>query len=175
VHFSSGEVSSPSAIWPTDQHTILVVALPYSTTEDDLVGTGMPTGTPAIQAPGSPLLMFYNGRLRGHYWGAGDVAAIVDSSSNPTVGQATIVAQVFDGTTLHIFEDGTDVGSVVLNTGTVGATMPVVVGCRNIDGSYPQSHFQGEIAEALVYDTNLSDADRTSAEAYLRHKWGLGP
>jgi uncharacterized RDD family membrane protein YckC len=33
--------------------------------------------------------------------------------------------------------------------------------------------FQGEIDEVLVYDTNLSDADRAAVFAYLKAKWPL--
>ena len=40
-------------------------------------------------------------------------------------------------------------------------------------GATSSQDFGGEIAEIIAYNSNLSDADRETVEAYLATKWGI--
>jgi hypothetical protein len=42
-----------------------------------------------------------------------------------------------------------------------------------IISSSPTAHMLGDIAEIIVYDTALSDANRSAVESYLMSKWGI--
>jgi hypothetical protein len=35
--------------------------------------------------------------------------------------------------------------------------------------------FNGDIAQVIVYDTALADADRSALEQYLARRWSIGP
>lgn len=66
-------------------------------------------------------------------------------------------------------------GNSVAVAGGVGQPVPptsfIAVGCRNDQGA---SFFDGDIAEIILYDGIISDADRVYVESYLDEKYGLG-
>jgi hypothetical protein len=51
-------------------------------------------------------------------------------------------------------------------------TFPVRIGVNEYNGSFSQ-WFDGDFAEVVVYNTALSDTDRSAAEQYLISKWGI--
>jgi hypothetical protein len=169
AHFSSGEMISPTSdLLATDHHSIFVVAVPSDTAEDDLVGTD------SWSTSGDALLMIFNGHVRGHYWYGPGLYSYTDSSDTVSMGNATVVAQVVDGTDLRLYHDSAAAAVGTVATGAPpGASKPVTIGHRCPSPCYGSGWFQGEIAEVLVYDVALSDTDRAAVFTYLNNKWGL--
>ncbi len=77
-----------------------------------------------------------------------------------------LITVVLTASQLRVLQNGQDQASVALslqgawNFGEVGAR------CSS-------EHLHGDIAEIMVYDTALSDADRQKVEAYLTQRYGL--
>lgn len=46
--------------------------------------------------------------------------------------------------------------------------MDLLIGMQTENGSYP---FTGRIGEIIVYNGNLTEAERDQVEAYLKQKW----
>jgi hypothetical protein len=49
----------------------------------------------------------------------------------------------------------------------------VLVGALMYSLNIPVWYLDGDIAEILIYNSALSDADRSAVEAYLMSKWGI--
>jgi len=87
-------------------------------------------------------------------------------------GLAVSTARWSSDGTADTFEDGVlveqRVGNAPLPNGqalNIGGVLPLSVG----------SYANGDVAEAIVYDSALDDASRAEVEAYLAAKWGVGP
>ena len=63
-------------------------------------------------------------------------------------------------------------GSALSVSSTNGATLNTQVGYM-IGDSIQSSTWNGDVMEVLVYDSNLSTANRESVESYLSAKWGI--
>jgi hypothetical protein len=76
-----------------------------------------------------------------------------------------MVSLISSASTYNVWLDGVDKGA---QTANYAAGTFHVVGTDG--GSGP---LNGDVAEIIVYDSALSDPDRTTVEAYLTTKWGL--
>lgn len=63
-----------------------------------------------------------------------------------------------------------DSGSV--STGNSGRRF-TISGAGTTDGASTSAFFNGDIAEILIYNSSLSDANRSAVESYLIGKWGI--
>jgi hypothetical protein len=72
------------------------------------------------------------------------------------------------GVLIRFFKDGTLLGSA-----TSGAGMQGTFAISGYDASGTQETMDCEVAELVLYDNKLADADREKLEGYLSHKWGL--
>ncbi len=97
--------------------------------------------------------------------GTGDVGLTLPSTA--VTGGHVYSATVTDGGG-QIWVDGQSIGS-----GSVPATSFSQIGCRNYLGAPLSQCSDGDVAEILVYDTALSDAQRQVTEAYLAAKYAL--
>ncbi|MDP8930472.1 MAG: LamG domain-containing protein, partial [Actinomycetota bacterium] len=93
--------------------------------------------------------------------------AALNSTDVITAGQWYRIAVVFEGTTSDIVVD--DAPAVRGSAGTHPVTA-IRVGAH-YDGTLG---WDGNIAEVLVYDARVSDADIASIQQYLQDKWALG-
>ncbi len=90
--------------------------------------------------------------------------AALNSTHVITAGRWYRIAVVFEGTTSDVFVD--DAAAVRGSAGTHSVTA-VRVGAH-YDGTLG---WDGNIAEVLVYNTRVADADITAIQQYLRDKW----
>lgn len=91
------------------------------------------------------------------------------SCGNPTPSMAgwRIVGRHSAASDYKIFIDATQLFST--GTNTVGFHAAPKIGGNNVAGF----HFQGHVAEYILVDSVLAQADRERVEGYLAHKWGL--
>jgi hypothetical protein len=75
--------------------------------------------------------------------------------SNIGVNTWTHVAGTYDGTTLRLFVNGTQVASLSVSGAMPGSTGPLRIGGNSIWGE----HFRGRIDEVRVYNRALSAAE----------------
>lgn len=70
-----------------------------------------------------------------------------------------------------VYVNGVLDSAVNANTGTYtgDATLDFFIGAAKTD----YWRFNGNIAEIIIYDTALSDSNRTTVESYLNSKWGV--
>ncbi len=73
---------------------------------------------------------------------------------------------------IRIFSNGEPVGEVTDVPGCKPNTDPLYLGKRHHPGG-TEGHLHGQIAELLVYNAPLSDADRQRVETYLRSRHGI--
>lgn len=95
-----------------------------------------------------------------------------DDSFDKAVGNVTTFK--FTGTAITGYKNGTIVtgmSAVASNIGTKANLNSYAIGClhRSADTAF----YGGDIAEMLIYDTALSDANRGAVEAYLGTKYGV--
>lgn len=97
-----------------------------------------------------------------HYWANGFSSGLA-ASTDPTL--ATII---YDGTTDSFFGNGQALGSktFALNTGSGDS---LSIGSRRANGE----HFQGDIAEIIIFNEALGSDDRAAVEQYLGDKYGI--
>jgi len=82
-------------------------------------------------------------------------------------GKWFIIEWRYDGTRMHIQrQDGADQTATESNVD--GASYNLAVG-----KTYGASYFNGDIAEIVLYDTALSDTDRTTVKSYLSAKYDI--
>ena len=108
-----------------------------------------------------------------------------DASSTNNTSSSTVTASAFTllafqatagslTTTTKLYKNGTILS--LLTTGSVqaldGTAYPVRIGMEpNTGVNY--NHFNGDIAEVIIYDSALSDVNRAAVESYLVTKWGI--
>ena len=81
-----------------------------------------------------------------------------------------VMMQTYNGSLLGLYQNGTLTGS--FNTSgsiTYGDLAPLYLGGR--DGYY---HLQGDLAEIMVFDRALTEAERKDVEAYAYLRYGVG-
>ena len=52
-------------------------------------------------------------------------------------------------------------------------SFPVLVGALMYTLNVPVWYLNGDIAEIIIYNSALSDADRSAVESYLMTKWAI--
>lgn len=160
---SSQKLTSGSYAWSTDW-TIFVVASRTSTTGTQQLFDGDGTqrnfqtryvaGAATARSVVFPGVSFADQTV--------SVAGTVDvicfrSQASTTGGEQTFV-------------NGT--GGTAVDTGTQTTTARVqTLGCTNGDGA-ASAFLNGDICEAIAYNTALSAGNRNTVEAYLKTKWG---
>lgn len=99
----------------------------------------------------------------------GGPAGIGNVDASESIPAATFVIAGFEmaGTTLTHYLDGRVIGSGDIAAVPVDVGTPVRIGTR---GDFV-TRMKGEIAEILIYNTALSDADRDQATEYLKTKY----
>jgi large repetitive protein len=103
-----------------------------------------------------------SGGFGNYYFGSG-----LGSSQKP--GAAPVIVTVrYDGTEDRVYVNGVEKGAkqIALKTGSGGMR----IGCKVADGVYP---YKGDIAEILIYDRALTDAERLAVEVYLNAKYSV--
>lgn len=88
-----------------------------------------------------------------------------------------IVCGVFDyaNSDLYLYLDGVQDGSNTSfqTNGSTSDTATSVLGTFIGSSTPTANHFNGDIAEIIVFHAALAAADRQQVEGYLAHKWGL--
>ncbi len=72
-----------------------------------------------------------------------------------------------NGSSNKIFEDGNVLGTAANATSSVLTSLTL-----GGNGNAGSRHFQGDIAEVIIYSTNLSNAQANTVGNYLAAKWG---
>ena len=99
----------------------------------------------------------------------GEIQSTADAV--PVGAEAEVWSAVLDGTTLRMFRDGWPSETAPKAIGAANSTTgPLRLG-KGEAGA--QSAFSGWIAEVILYDRALSDADRAVIEDYLGWKYGI--
>lgn len=123
-----------------------------------------------------------------HYWGGFD-------PGNAATGYSShVVTYTYDNDFYagegragadRFWVNGLNGGTIDLQATNTAATAPAhqlktgtgqfVVGSRiALSGGNPVEHLKGNIAEIIVYDTALSDVERSAVESYLGGRYGIG-
>lgn len=97
------------------------------------------------------------------YYGAGSAVFTGLNDGNPHV-----ISLIYNGTNHTPYKDSV-VGTANNNNNGNVATTGIGVGCNGTEDEV----FAGDIAEIIVYDTALSDANRGDVETYLIDKYGI--
>ncbi|MEV6521079.1 LamG-like jellyroll fold domain-containing protein [Longispora sp. NPDC051575] len=126
------------------------------------------SGYSMILGPGGN---YPNNQMR---WENSNQALFVGLGNNMPVCTSTIgnnkvyhaLSARYDGNTMRVYRDGVLKSSHTFSTNT-GWTLVSI-------GSWFSSYFMvGDLAEVIVYQSALSDADRTATDNYLRTKYAL--
>ena len=106
----------------------------------------------------------------------GRSAAVYMSNDSPSMGGGFVVndwnigeASWSSGGLFSTWRNGQLVAQRAANT----STLPSALLAIGQAGNRPEQFFGGDLAEALIYNRALSDAERKTVEAYLSHKYGL--
>ena len=108
------------------------------------------------------IALYYAGSLVSDYRDSGGL------SLNEGYGSWNLTTSVLDGGTLNLWNNDRSASGTTstVNISTDQCTL----------GSHPSSagnKLNGDIAEVLVFDAVMPDAQRQRVEGYLAHKWGL--
>ena len=93
----------------------------------------------------------------------------VDGTTPLTAGAYLIVGFDMAGTTLHHYLNGDPNGEGQITAAVADAGTPLLIGTR---GDL-FTKMKGDIAEIIIYNSALSDADRGTVVNYLGNKYGL--
>ena len=99
------------------------------------------------------------------------VDAIVPANPAGTWQLALVTGQFSVNSGFYLYLGGSLVGTDADRTAMVSADQGAVG--RAFLTTAGSTQFQGGLAEVLVFDVALTDADRQATEAYLRAKWGV--
>ncbi len=91
------------------------------------------------------------------------------TAGNYTDGNAHIFSARASSSGGAVRVDGID-GSTSLNNIQSSSAINLVIGYRGADASY---YLNGDIAEVILYNTNLSTSDRSTVEHYLANRYGI--
>ena len=105
------------------------------------------------------------------YRGSGVVSDIGTVDANTTVRAATYIVLGFEmaGTTLTHYLNGQPVGTGQIRATLVDGGTPLKIGSR--DDLFTK--MKGDMAELLIFDSALSDTDRSGVVNYLQTKYGI--
>lgn len=96
------------------------------------------------------------------------------SASAFTVLSAKVSAGAISGATLYRNSSTIPSSATSSSAETMENTsFSVLVGALMYSLNIPVWYLDGDIAEILIYNSALSDADRSAVEAYLMSKWGI--
>ena len=162
------------AVLAQNEFTLLVVAQAFSTHQIDSesnTGTGGTSGQRYLfgarhggAAAGMGLSMGSNG-VSVYEHGAGYMPAIAVSDS--PLPDLTVIGVNYTNRTPALFAQGTQ-ASAGLQSPRDPVRAPDQI------GTGPYGSFDGDIAEILLYDRSLSQAEQKGIEQYLSDKYGLG-
>jgi len=170
IRFDGGDDSLVAASSPTlaivgDISTFFVVKF------DDFDGFRAVWAKTQNNLPASTdfYLLPTTGRPRVFRGNGGGSAGSSDAINPPVPGQFVIIAFDQSGTTLHHYLDGqpNGEGTITAILGDTGA--PLHIGTRGDQFT----RMKGDIAEIVIYDTALSEADRTTVFTYLGQRYGI--
>jgi hypothetical protein len=104
--------------------------------------------------------------------GLGTIASLSTSSNN--AGVTNLTSFVRNGTTFSHFKSGAADGSATIAANFANLTnLDYAIGKAQTGIATDSEFFGGDIAEIVVYDANLSAADRNKIESHLALKYGL--
>ena len=103
-------------------------------------------------------------------WGGSSGANRWVTTYAPALDTAGIMNMSRDISGRYLYIDGEleDVTATSGNSGLVPTSSDLVIGRDSLADQY---HFNGDIAEILIYNRTLSDAERQEVEQYLGRKW----
>ncbi|MCK6600910.1 MAG: T9SS type A sorting domain-containing protein [Bacteroidetes bacterium] len=116
------------------------------------------------------LVGYYGGNFRNYYGNGSSWAAGGDYSST-TVGAFVIRSTTHDGSTDKSWQNG--IPATPATSSRTGNTAPLTIGAGFEDGFFHQ-FLNGDLAELLVFNRTLSDAERTAIESRLALKYQVG-
>jgi len=102
--------------------------------------------------------------------GAGVEAARKQPDATVSNGVAYLIAADSNGATQRIFQNGVQNDNAAGVTGFPIGTGGIVLG--RVD-DFPSGWFNGDMFEVLVYNSVLSDSNRTVVSKYLGQKWNV--
>lgn len=105
------------------------------------------------------------------YGGLGSLSGEIYYAFGATnVGTPEILSSYWNGTQLKAFVNGTQAGSAGANVTGKAYRRDFQIGYDNVSNI---DFFQGDIAEIIVYNSIITDANRQQVEAYLQAKYGI--
>jgi len=116
------------------------------------------------------LVGYYGGNFR-NYYGNGISWAAAGDYSSTTVGAFVIRSTTHDGSTDKSWQNG--IPASPATSSRTGNTVPLTIGAGFEDGYFHQ-FLNGDIAELLVFNRTLSDAERVAIESRLALKYQVG-
>ena len=103
-------------------------------------------------------------------FGSGQTNNLPAYTRPASIGRAfTLTDVVKNGTTETLYVGGTLVSTATGRLAAIADTQPT----GNLGVGYLNTHYNGQIAEVIVYTVALSDAQRQQVEAYLNGKYAL--
>lgn len=91
------------------------------------------------------------------------------NGGTPANGSPAMLTTFFDGASSALRVNGTQVG-----TGNPGSNSLTAWQVGNVNSGASGGQWHGVMGEIILYDTNLTGAQITSVEAYLKAKWFTG-
>ena len=113
---------------------------------------------------------YYGGNFNNVY-GNGTSWTVVGDNSSTTVGAFIIRSTTHDGITDKSWQNG--IPATPATSSRTGNTAPLTIGAGFEDGLFHQ-FLNGDIAELLVFNRTLSDAERIAIESRLALKYQIG-
>jgi len=165
------------ALFNSEEFTVFCVAKSNATAGDHTVFSSIEGSTGATTAKGFALFMDMNNKDATAFWRENSTDDGITSAANSVVNtQAQIMTYTMDDTTANadadtatLFVNGKQQAQQTSGVGYVPNT------AANLKiGEMSGDFFDGQIAEILIYNAVLSDADREQVEGYLSLKYGIG-
>ena len=152
---------SNSAI-PIDKHTIFIVFKTYNTSSQSIFGIW-------YSKPGWNFVL-----SSGVYTYIIDKSSAYITGTAPTIGANNLFSLTFDGSNVKSYNSG----SLIQNDSSIYSSVysntsdALAIGIAT-NGVSTADPFNGDIAEIVIYNTALSDAERITVENYLKNKYAL--
>lgn len=90
------------------------------------------------------------------------------ANGTPASGSFVLAETIYNQTNHKLYLDGTQASSTSYSTAVTSNTEPFSIGSKGTS-----SYFNGDMAEVMVYNRALADADRTDLRAYLYSKYAI--
>ena len=152
---------SNSAV-PIDKHTIFIVFKTYNTSSQSIFGIW-------YSKPGWNFVL-----SSGVYTYIIDKSSAYITGTAPTIGANNLFSLTFDGSNVKSYNSG----SLIQNDSSIYSSVysntsdALAIGIAT-NGVSTADPFNGDIAEIVIYNTALSDAERITVENYLKNKYAL--